>query len=448
MTSFAELDKLVSLISSAVNDLKEEYVRLGHEVPGLDDVKEFILDDAPPSEKLSNAIRVIQGACAQLPVLVTPPKVTLCIRAKESANCACLGIAIDAKVADQLVGHPEGLHVSELASVKNVHPGKLSRVLRVLATKHCFREVSQDVFANNRLSAALVDVPTAANIAVSVDECLKATAFLADTLFDPVLGFSDASQHCPWSVAMKYDGNLWDYYQKVDPVRRKRFGEAMIGYSELSNFDQMLHGFPWSSLSEGTTVCDLGGGIGHVSMHIAKACPGLRIVLQDLPSTIEEAKQFWQESAPDLVQKGRVDFVPIDFLSQSPVRDCDVYFVKHIIHDWNDTDSKTILSNVTKSMKPGSRVILQEFLLQPPVRNNEQDLQFVKSAPEPLLPNYGEGSILKFYSDMAMLTLVNSQERTLREFIQLGDDSGLVLTKVWDCGLSSALEFRLRGEHV
>ena len=49
----------------------------------------------------------------------------------------------------------KGLHVTDIAAPTQVDPGKLARVLRVLATKHIFREISPDVFANNRLSSVL-----------------------------------------------------------------------------------------------------------------------------------------------------------------------------------------------------------------------------------------------------------------------------------------------------
>ena len=86
-------------------------------------------------------------------------------------------------------------------------------------------------------------------------------------------------------------------------------------------------GFPWKSLPEGTTVCDVGGGIGHITMHFAKACPQIRVVLQDLPPTVEQAKGFWKESAPEIVEQGRVSFVSMDFIKESPVPEQDIYYV-------------------------------------------------------------------------------------------------------------------------
>lgn len=40
----------------------------------------------------------------------------------------------------------------------------------------------------------------------------------------------------------------------------------------------------------GTTFCDVGGGIGTVSMRLAKAYSNLKITLQDQPSVIEHAR--------------------------------------------------------------------------------------------------------------------------------------------------------------
>jgi hypothetical protein len=49
-------------------------------------------------------------------------------------------VATDSKIADHLLDKPEGLHVDELGRKTGIDPGKLGRVLRLLATKHCFTE--------------------------------------------------------------------------------------------------------------------------------------------------------------------------------------------------------------------------------------------------------------------------------------------------------------------
>jgi hypothetical protein len=51
-------------------------------------------------------------------------------------------VAADSKVADYLLDQPEGVHIDELARKTGYDGDKLGRVLRLLATKHCFIEGS------------------------------------------------------------------------------------------------------------------------------------------------------------------------------------------------------------------------------------------------------------------------------------------------------------------
>lgn len=72
--SFTELDSLVTLITSAVNDVKAEYTRLKHPFPTLNDTEPHPLDSQYTPPKLKKAIQAIQGACSQLSTLVTTPQ--------------------------------------------------------------------------------------------------------------------------------------------------------------------------------------------------------------------------------------------------------------------------------------------------------------------------------------------------------------------------------------
>ena len=47
--------------------------------------------------------------------------------------------------------------------------------------------------------------------------------------------------------------------------------------------------FDWGSLKPGSLVVDVGGGLGHVSMDIARACPELRVSVYDTPGTAKDA---------------------------------------------------------------------------------------------------------------------------------------------------------------
>jgi hypothetical protein len=64
----------------------------------------------------------------------------------------------------------------------------------------------------------------------------------------------------------------------------------------------------------------------------------------------------------------------------------------------------------------------------------------LKNAPAPLLNNYGEGRIRQYYLDVSLMVLVNSQERTLDEYVKLGEEAGLKFMKVWEFGDMSGVE--------
>src|SRR6266446_1689904 len=87
--------------------------------------------------------------------------------------------------------------------------------------------------------------------------------------------------------------------------------------------------FPWKELGDGATVCDVAGGVGNISLQLAKAHPNLRLILQDLPERIQQAKnEVWPRECPEAIAERRITFEPIDFFASSPVPGCNVYYVR------------------------------------------------------------------------------------------------------------------------
>ena len=78
----------------------------------------------------------------------------------------------------------------------------------------------------------------------------------------------------------------------------------------------------------GSTVCDIGSGVGTVTLELAKVHPGLKLILQDMPSVLNYAENvYWPQEYPQALEEKRVEFKPLDFFTESPVPECDVYFV-------------------------------------------------------------------------------------------------------------------------
>ncbi|KAJ3849930.1 S-adenosyl-L-methionine-dependent methyltransferase [Lentinula lateritia] len=397
---------LTDLINNAVNDVIIEYAAVGHAVPSVDTLEPGPfqhLRDTPG--RMTRAIQIIEAACAQLCSSIAPPG-SIMINHNESA---CLLVVTEAKIADYLLDKPEGLPASELASYTGLDAMKLTRILRFLATKHCFKEVRLGVFSNNRLSMKLLSSDPVSSL---VYECLKSSAYLNETLTDP----SEMDEGIAFRRATGY--SFFDYHQT-------RFARGMAGYNDISGKNLMAKVYPWTSQPLDITICDVGGGHGDIILDLMKAHPHLRLVLQDQPQIIDMACKFWAEEYPEAKQT-RVQFVPLDFFKDTAVQGCDIYYGLWIRHDWPDAGCVVILKNVRNAMKPGSRVIIHV----------QHDV-----APKPLLPNYGVGCIRMYKVDITMLALMNAQARTLSEYIELGEKSGLQFEKLYKAGETDMMEF-------
>jgi len=358
---------------------------------------------------------------------------------------ACLNVAVTYKFPDILQEQPAGMHISELSKKSGVEERKAGRILRLLASKHIFREVSENVFANNRLSIQLLSSNPLSSLGLHfADECLKSAVYLPDVLGDKEWGHSYAPNHTAFNKYIGSSESLFQYLEKPEGTMiRERFGIGMMALGSVSDAYAVIKEFPWNELGDGASVCDVGGGVGTMSLRLAKTYPTLQLKLQDLPHVILQAKnEVWPKEFPEAIKEGRIRFQPIDFLKESPIPGCDVYYLKSITHNWADADCIQILSNLRKAMAPYSRILVQEYILQPANRVPEEQSAFAQ-APEPLLPNYGAGRFYQFNLDLTMLCLMNSEERRLDSFIKLGEAAGLKFEKLWDFGEMGLVEYRL-----
>jgi hypothetical protein len=120
--------------------------------------------------------------------------------------------------------------------------------------------------------------------------------------------------------------------------------------------------YPWSSLNPGSTVVDVGGSVGHVSIAIAEAHPDLNFIVQDRPQVAENA-HVGPEVAESVAK--RVKFVGHDFLTPQTVVG-DVYLFRWIFHAWPDAYVVKILRNLIPALKKGAKVVASDQLMPEP----------------------------------------------------------------------------------
>ncbi|KAJ3902242.1 O-methyltransferase [Lentinula edodes] len=165
-------------------------------------------DPNSPSENLTShpvvisAVNRIVAAAGQMSATVQIPFLTLCDAGMGFHLPSCLRLLEASHTVEILrEAGPDGLHVKVIAEKNGVDKNKLAHILRLLATHHILREVSPNVFANNRLSSILdTKKPfeklmrnpetkysdtngVSAFFGMCTDELFKSAGFLTETYF-------------------------------------------------------------------------------------------------------------------------------------------------------------------------------------------------------------------------------------------------------------------------
>jgi len=86
--------------------------------------------------------------------------------------------------------------------------------------------------------------------------------------------------------------------------------------------------------------------------------------------------------------------------------------------------------------------LADEFMIHSAYRVPESEATCLQ-APEPLIPNYGDGRLRQYTMDINMMTLMNGRERTPIDFIRLGEMAGLTFVKYWETAEMGLVEFML-----
>ncbi|EMD36158.1 hypothetical protein CERSUDRAFT_51961 [Gelatoporia subvermispora B] len=423
------------------------------------------------------------AACGQLSASIQRPFLTICDAAMGYHLPACLRLLEATHTFELLrVAGPRGLHVRELArqiaalrsgglaeieSGGEIDPSKLSHVLRLLATHHITREVRPDVFANNRVSAAMDSGRAvrelASDPAAKYDGTDGIAAFVGLWCVSTPPKNPNASEgaadeptpdpthpmHAPFNLAFRTGTPYFEWLERPqNAARLRRFGRAMTGTGAWEVPGAVIGGFPWHNLPAGALVADVGGGIGSTSMLLAHAFPHLRFLVQDRAQVAQmgEAKA-WRARCPELLDTGRAAFQGHDFFMPQPPWPASLLFLLRVItHDWPDEYVTRILLHLRKAAAPETRLVLADYVLPLACIDEDDDVDpytcgtgssktkkdplpgSVRTlAPEgsPLLPNLGKANANAYWLDLTMRVTFNSQERTLREI------AALTLTAGW-----------------
>ncbi|PTD03755.1 O-methyltransferase gsfB [Fusarium culmorum] len=322
----------------------------------------------------------ISSATKQLELLVRGPRETIRWGIWSYLDTLSLQILNSYKIYD-LVPLDEPISLRDLQTRTTLDSVNLARALRHAMTNSIFQEPMPGFIAHSAASKILAQ-----------DSNLQAWVGLNGEDFFPAGAHTlEALRADPKATSLTRTGfnHAWGTVDK-EPMFAT-FGKDPHEASD-SRYD-----FSDVNVNEGTFV-DVGGSHGFVCVDLARKWSKMKFVVQDLPKTVSSAPN------PICEDEGvaqRISLQAHDFFTEQPVRGADVFYFRWIFHNLASHYAVTILKNLIPALKPGARILINDHCLREPGVEHNWDEKLMRSM------------------DLLMLTLLNSQERTGKEFEEL-----------------------------
>ena len=274
---------------------------------------------------------------------------------------------------------------SDIAAEAGLDPTLLYRLLRALASLGLLNEMSGRHFNLTERGAVLrTDAPDSLRYMAMLEGGLEHWAIWNHVSAMVRDGRQNAFMREYGEMAFAHARANPDGYGAV-------FGRAMSGFSAIQSgwALEALRDYDFSSVAD---WCDVGGGHGHLMCSFLAAYPHLSGTVLDLPEVIAEKDQLW---AGRLGLEERCRYVASDMFEEVPT-EADVYSLKMILHDWNESECKRILQTIRRRAKPGGRIFIVEHIV----------------------PGPSESHFSKLF-DIHMMCWGSGRERTEEEYVSL-----------------------------
>lgn len=194
--------------------------------------------------------------------------------------------------------------------------------------------------------------------------------------------------------------SVFDTYMRSATAGRKSWWDAFPIETLAVSKDEVM-------------LVDVGGGLGHETIDVAtkKQALGItgKLILQDQAKVISQVSKDWLASS---------EVQPHNFFDAQPVKHAKAYYMRHVLHDWNDEACIKILARIRDAMKPGySRLLIHDQIL------TEKGCSWTIAA-----------------TDITMMGACAGKERTAKEFEALiGSVGQLKIEKIWPVDLERGL---------
>ncbi|GAQ83697.1 O-methyltransferase family protein [Klebsormidium nitens] len=159
--------------------------------------------------------------------------------------------------------------------------------------------------------------------------------------------------------------SMWDFFQAHPDTSGKAFDAAMSGLSS-TQVPQLLQAY--DGFKDMDELMDVAGGHGSVLAAITAKYPNIKGINFDQPRVIQTAP-----SIPG------VDHVSGDMFKAETLPKASNIMMKirvHILHDWGNTASKTILASCRNALPAGGKLLIVDFVIPNPGTAPSEARQF------------------------------------------------------------------------
>ena len=295
---------------------------------------------------------------------------------------------------DVLQAAGQAIPVELLAETTQTHPSALLRLLKALTQFGLVSETAGG-FSLTSLGNSL----TCNAFASAQSSALLVNGEVGQTW----RGMTATIRTGESSFKMQYGTSLFEYFE-MHPERRAIFDRSQDMGLDLE-IPELLE---YINLRNSETIVDIGGGSGHLLMHMLEKWPESRGILFDLPVATEIAQQR-------LHACGKADCFEIvagDFFKTLPDNGS-VYLLSHVLHDWSDDDCQKILATCRQSMPDNALLAVVDLIID---------------EGESAQPNT-TGAMMDLYM-LSLFGIAGGKERNESDFRKLIEHSGFVVEQV------------------
>ncbi|OQD64188.1 hypothetical protein PENPOL_c008G03690 [Penicillium polonicum] len=395
--SSSTLESLASTVYAKANELaeitKEHGVRPSIESPGGSDLSKIA-----PSKTRNELIRAAKDLI-YLAMGPTDHVLSLAWSAGDSAN---LDLLTRFQIP-QLVPLGSSISMSDLSAAAGLPEDVLARSIRYGIANGLFREIAPNQIAHSSASAELHNNGHLRNVVhFGVQFLQRILMSIPSVMVVKEDKNTDKVPKTAFNLAYNTEENLFEYFAHSKDLNTK-YHEYLIGRvnTPLWSMDRLRAAWDWVSLGP-KTIVDIGGSSGHTVLAIAPLASEAEFIVQDNNvDALDMGRKLVLLSAEPGVAS-RVSFQSHNFFEPQPVS-ADGYILRHILHDWNDEDSVSILKALLPAIKPGAKVFISEGILPDP--------------PAQRLNTLTEKMAL--IEDQFMLAAHDARERTVGDFVRL-----------------------------